>query len=84
PQWNANFIIPLRSKICPTRTSPFQTTKERCCVRMDRGMRADPPTFKEGTVRTSGLIMTKRRGGAIPLPRCRFRGRQCSPHPRDN
>ncbi|MCI53964.1 hypothetical protein A2U01_0075211, partial [Trifolium medium] len=41
---------------------------------MDRGMRAGPSIPKEGPVRTSGPITTRRRGGAIPLPHRCFRG----------
>ncbi|MCI64687.1 hypothetical protein A2U01_0085945, partial [Trifolium medium] len=57
-QRNAHLAIPLRSKICSTRTFPFQAAKERGCVRMDRGMRASPSALKKGPVQTSGLIAT--------------------------
>ncbi|MCI96137.1 hypothetical protein A2U01_0117437, partial [Trifolium medium] len=50
----------------------------------DRGVRAGPSALKEGPLRTSGLVATKRQGGTIPLPRRRLRGRQRSPHSRDN
>ncbi|MCI81098.1 hypothetical protein A2U01_0102370, partial [Trifolium medium] len=41
---------------------------------MDRGMRAGTSTLKEDPLRTSGPILTERRGGTIPLPRRRLRG----------
>ncbi|MCI71578.1 hypothetical protein A2U01_0092841 [Trifolium medium] len=51
---------------------------------MDRRMRAGPSALKEGPLRASGLIPTKRGGGIIPLSRRRLRGSQRIPHPRDN
>ncbi|MCI51277.1 hypothetical protein A2U01_0072521, partial [Trifolium medium] len=36
-------------------------------------MRADSPTLEKGSVRATGFITTKRRGGPIPLPRRGFR-----------
>ncbi|MCI54512.1 hypothetical protein A2U01_0075762 [Trifolium medium] len=40
--------------------------------------------LQHGPLRTSDLITTKQRGGTIPLPRRHLRGRQRSPHLRDN
>ncbi|MCI26673.1 maturase K, partial [Trifolium medium] len=51
---------------------------------MDRGVRASPSTPKEGLVRTSGLIATRRRGSTLSLSGRRLRGRQRSPHTRGN